>query len=172
MAKLEYFRFQARELFETSWRHARLKSLFTRFSGQRKQLLSFESVAPFIQTRIYRGVQQIDIAKIMGTFDREHDFDYNFRPLHKYLQTRWVELYVLAQTVSWPAIRVYQVGPIYFVEDGHHRVSVARALGQQYLDAEVWENPLRNGCCTSLKFRPYSIFVPFKVESHLKVCHN
>jgi hypothetical protein len=36
-----------------------------------------------------------------------------------------------------------RVGDIYFVRDGHHRISVARAMGQQDIDAKVtiWQVP-------------------------------
>jgi ParB-like chromosome segregation protein Spo0J len=40
-----------------------------------------------------------------------------------------------------PPIEVIQIGEHYFVNDGHHRISVARALGIAYIDAlvEVWQ---------------------------------
>ena len=34
-----------------------------------------------------------------------------------------------------PPISVYRVGDMHFVRDGHHRVSVARALGLRVIDA-------------------------------------
>jgi hypothetical protein len=34
-----------------------------------------------------------------------------------------------------PPISVYRVGDLHFVRDGHHRVSVARALGAATIDA-------------------------------------
>ena len=50
-----------------------------------------------------------------------------------------------------PAVVLVQVGDIYFVQDGHHRISVARALGQSEIEARVtiwqvsgplpWETP-------------------------------
>ena len=36
-----------------------------------------------------------------------------------------------------PPVELIQVGDIYFVRDGHHRISVARALGEEYIDAEI-----------------------------------
>jgi len=48
-------------------------------------------------------------------------------------------------------VELIQVGDVYFVRDGHHRISVARALGQRDVEAEVtlwqvtgplpWEQP-------------------------------
>jgi hypothetical protein len=36
-----------------------------------------------------------------------------------------------------PPVVLVQVGDVYFVRDGHHRISVARALGQLDIEAEV-----------------------------------
>jgi hypothetical protein len=38
-----------------------------------------------------------------------------------------------------PPIDVYRVGELHFVRDGHHRVSVARALGDTTIEADVTE---------------------------------
>jgi hypothetical protein len=40
---------------------------------------------------------------------------------------------------SIPPIDVYRVGELYFVKDGHHRVSIALATGQTTIDAYVTE---------------------------------
>ena len=36
-------------------------------------------------------------------------------------------------------IEVYRVGGLHFVSDGHHRVSIAAAMGQQTIEAHVTE---------------------------------
>jgi hypothetical protein len=41
------------------------------------------------------------------------------------------------QNVTLPPIRLYELGGLYFVRDGNHRVSVAKARGIQFIDAEV-----------------------------------
>jgi hypothetical protein len=38
-----------------------------------------------------------------------------------------------------PPIDLYRVGDVHFVRDGHHRVSVARALGRRDIEARVTE---------------------------------
>jgi len=40
-----------------------------------------------------------------------------------------------------PPVELIQIGDLYFVRDGHHRISVARGMGQEHIDAEVtvWE---------------------------------
>ena len=56
------------------------------------------------------------------------------------MRARWVNL-ALAQRrgEALPPIEVYRVGGCHFVEDGHHRVSIARATGQKFIDAYVTE---------------------------------
>ena len=87
----------------------------------------------------HMGVKAIPTDRIMGTVGRNGDFDLDFRPLKKHLQDRWVNAFVLAKTQPWSPIRAYKKGGQYFIEDGHHRVSVARHLGVEFIDAEVWE---------------------------------
>jgi hypothetical protein len=87
------------------------------------------------------GLKDIPVSEIIGTLYRHGDFDHQFRPLKKNLLDRWVNIYRLQQREGWPPILVHKVGDHFYVEDGHHRVSVARALGMVYIQANVWEYP-------------------------------
>jgi len=84
------------------------------------------------------GLQTIRLDRIVGTVDSTRDFDRRFRPTSNRVRERWERL-ALAQRrgESIPPIDVYQVGELYFVVDGHHRVSIALAMGQQTIDAYV-----------------------------------
>ena len=75
-----------------------------------------------------------------GTVDSRRDFDRGFRPTSGRVRERWERL-DLAQRrgAALPPIDVYLVDGRYFVRDGHHRVSVALATGQQVIDAYVTE---------------------------------
>jgi hypothetical protein len=86
------------------------------------------------------GLQTIRLDRIVGTVDSTRDFDRQFRPTTNRVRERWERL-ALAQRrgESIPPIDVYQVGGMYFVEDGHHRVSIALAMGQKVIDAYVTE---------------------------------
>lgn len=86
------------------------------------------------------GLQTIRLDRIVGTVDSTRDFDRRFRPTSNRVRERWERL-ALAQRrgESIPPIDVYQVGDMYFVEDGHHRVSIALAMGQKVIDAYVTE---------------------------------
>lgn len=87
-----------------------------------------------------RGLQTIRLDRIVGSVDSMRDFDRRFRPTSNRVRERWERL-ALAQRrgESIPPIDVYQVGDLYFVEDGHHRVSIALAMGQKVIDAYVTE---------------------------------
>jgi hypothetical protein len=88
----------------------------------------------------YLGLQTIRLDTIVGTVDSRHDFDRHFRPTSNRVRERWEQL-ALAQRrgAAVPPIEVYRVGGLHFVNDGHHRVSIAAATGQQTIDAYVTE---------------------------------
>ena len=90
------------------------------------------------QNRHYAGLQNVAIDQIKGTDSREGDFDDSFYPLHDRMRSRW--LGVAAARLSGkelPPVELIQVGGIFYVQDGHHRISVAKALGEDFVDAEV-----------------------------------
>jgi hypothetical protein len=84
------------------------------------------------------GLQTIQLGTIVGTAGARRDFDRCFRPTSGRVRSRWEPL-ALAQRrgVAIPPIEVYRVGHQHFVSDGHHRVSIAAATGQQLIDAYV-----------------------------------
>jgi hypothetical protein len=86
------------------------------------------------------GLQTIRLDSIVGTVDSTRDFDRKFRPTSGRVRERWERL-ALAQRrgESIPPIDVYRVGDLHFVEDGHHRVSIALATGAKTIDAYVTE---------------------------------
>ena len=86
------------------------------------------------------GLRTIRLDRIVGSVDSMRDFDRQFRPTSSRVRERWERL-ALAQRrgESIPPIDVYQVGDLYFVADGHHRVSIALVTGQKTIDAYVTE---------------------------------
>lgn len=91
-----------------------------------------------VRGRRYGGIQSVDICQICGSVGRSRDFDRNFHPLADRLRSRWISVAIArTQAVPLPPVNLVQVGRCYFVEDGHHRISVARALGETVIDAEV-----------------------------------
>jgi hypothetical protein len=86
------------------------------------------------------GLQVVPLEAIVGTVDRGRDFDRRFRPTSGRVRSRWEHIAVATRRgESMPPIDLAKVGEIYFVRDGHHRVSVARAFGRADIDAYVTE---------------------------------
>jgi hypothetical protein len=73
---------------------------------------------------------------------RSEDFDADFRPLQKRTRGRWLSIATAwLMRVAMPPVELIQVRDVYYVRDGHRRISVARAMGQEYIEAGVivWE---------------------------------
>jgi hypothetical protein len=86
------------------------------------------------------GLNSISLDSIVGTVGRQRDFDRAFRPKSGRTRTRWERIAnEQRRGKDMPPISVYRIGDMHFVRDGHHRVSVARALGLSHIDAYVTE---------------------------------
>lgn len=84
------------------------------------------------------GTRSVRLDQIVGTLNRDTDFDARFRPIQRHSENRWLRVATaMLRGVDLPPLELVKVGDQYFVKDGHHRVSVARALGYQYLDAHI-----------------------------------
>ncbi|EHR59690.1 ParB N-terminal domain-containing protein [Saccharomonospora cyanea] len=84
------------------------------------------------------GLRVIRLDSIVGSVDRSHDFDRRFRPTSARVRQRWERLALASRRGEYiPPIDVYRVGDLHFVIDGHHRVSVAYALGLTSIEANV-----------------------------------
>jgi hypothetical protein len=105
-------------------------------------ILPFDEVVEALGRRGERrlGLQSISLDSIVGTVDRSRDFDRRFRPTSRRVRRRWQGIAeAIRRGESMPPIDVYRIGDLHFVRDGHHRVSVARALGLDSIDAYVTE---------------------------------
>jgi hypothetical protein len=86
------------------------------------------------------GLQVVGLDSIVGTIDRERDFDRRFRPTSRRVRSRWEAIAAaMRRGEALPPVDLLKVGDFYFVRDGHHRVSVASALGLGDIDAYVTE---------------------------------
>jgi hypothetical protein len=86
------------------------------------------------------GLRVVRLEAIVGTVDRSRDFDRSFRPTSARVRSRWEHLdAAMRRGESMPPVDLLEVGELYFVRDGHHRVSVSRALGREDIDAYVTE---------------------------------
>ena len=114
-----------------------LNRVWSVLSGQPTNLLSYDEVKEklHIGGPIYRGVQTVRIDKIAGSLNRYHQFDRAFLPVQDDTAERWRRVsQAFYAEISLPPVVLYKVGQVYFVVDGHHRVSVARRQGQIYIE--------------------------------------
>ncbi len=106
------------------------------------ETLSFTEVVDALGRRGERslGVRVIPLDAIVGSVDKVRDFDRRFRPTSGKSRQRWESMAIKSRSGGYlPPIDVYKLGNLYFVRDGHHRVSVARALGTTSIEAYVTE---------------------------------
>jgi hypothetical protein len=106
------------------------------------QLLSFDEVkgALGVVSQVYLGLREVPVSKIVGSVGRHRDFDRAFLPSKPDLGTRWRRIdEIMNRAEELPPVSLYKIGDAYFVQDGNHRVSVARQRGVEMIDAEVVE---------------------------------
>jgi hypothetical protein len=99
------------------------------------------------------GLQNVPLDTILGTVDRKGGgFDRQFRPTSSLVRGRWERIAsAMRRGEPLPPVSLYRVGDVHFVRDGHHRVSVARALGRSDIDALVTEVLTRVGAERTLR---------------------
>lgn len=86
----------------------------------------------------YAGQRDVPLNEICGTEGRPNDFDDRFHPLSDRTRQRWMSVArANEQGINLPPVELIQVGHVYFVRDGHHRISVARTFGQTTITAKV-----------------------------------
>jgi hypothetical protein len=132
---------------QTDFLRARRERSLSRLAGRMRRdpgdvnvILPFEEVVAALGRTGERslGLQVIPLDSVVGTVDRSADFDRRFRPTNGRVRGRWERIaQAMRRGDSMPPISVFRIGDLHFVRDGHHRVSVARALGRHDIDAYV-----------------------------------
>jgi hypothetical protein len=143
---------------QADYSRARRKAFFNRvwavLSGQPTNLLSYDDVKEKLRIGgpIYRGVKTVRVDQVAGSLNRYHEFDRAFLPTQDETAPRWQRVdQAFYEDISLPPVVLYKVGEVYFVVDGHHRVSVARGQGQEFIDAEVRECATRVNLTADIK---------------------
>lgn len=123
---------------------AKNKALLTRIQHfmhtDKDRLLSFNDVKEILQPKnqFYKGMQIIPVRLIVGSEGRYQDFNRYFLPKSEHLRSRWERVdRAQLKNITLPPIQLYEIGGVYFVRDGNHRVSVAKSQGVEAIDAEV-----------------------------------
>jgi hypothetical protein len=114
--------------------------LWARLTCRRSSLLDLDKVIQ--RSRIvgshYAGIKTVDIDHIRGTLGKAGEFDAEFHPIREISCWRWMD--IAREKLSGrnlPPVELVRVDDVYYVRDGHHRISVARAMGQLFIEAEV-----------------------------------
>ena len=129
--------------FQRARQQAAIQQILSRVRGESSELLNYADISEQLKVTgqpIKRGLQEIPLIKIVGSVGRYEDFTRSFLPKKDDDQDRWVGVKTAVSDMSGiPPIEVYQVGDSYFVQDGNHRVSIARQLGSETISAYVTE---------------------------------
>jgi hypothetical protein len=142
-------RVASKEQFLDAHRKALRQDLTARLTGKGNDLLPFETLLHLLKTYQqipHPDLQMIPLERIVGSVGRYKDFTRSFLPRNLALLDRWARIARQANSLEGlPPIDVFKVGDVYFVADGNHRVSVARANGFDFIEANVTEYPIDPG---------------------------
>ncbi|MBU4224381.1 MAG: hypothetical protein KKC71_00990 [Chloroflexi bacterium] len=143
--------FRVKDDFSRARFKAFLNGVQAALTGQPGTLLSYDQVKEKLRIGgpVYRGIQVVEVKRIVGSLNRYQQFDRAFLQKRSDSADRWERIdRAFYEDISLPPVVLYKVGEVYFVVDGHHRVSVAREQGQVFIDAEVRE------CLTKINITP------------------
>jgi hypothetical protein len=135
-----------RENFLRAHNRARRAEMLARIGGKPTSLLPFEVLSAIL--KVYQQVprrrpEMIPLDKIVGSVGRYKDFTRDFLPKSMAMRDRWAKVERAMESMEGtPPIEVYRLGDVYFVADGNHRVSVARAAGFDAIEARVTDIPI------------------------------
>jgi hypothetical protein len=146
----------ADRLYALAHKRARRSQVWSCLTGRSRGLFALKQVRAncTILTETSGGTRRVPLRQIRGSRGRSRYFDRDFSPLYDQTRRRWLSIArARQQGKGLPPVALVEVGDIYFVKDGHHRISVARALGQREIEARVtvwqvtgplpWETPAR-----------------------------
>jgi hypothetical protein len=133
---------QAEADFDRARRRAFFGHIAARLRRECSRLLAFDEIREghLAYSRRRLGLRVVELSRIVGSVGRHEAFDRGFMPTKTSLAERWKRVdRAFHRRLDLPAVRLYKVGNSYFVEDGNHRVSVARYQDVQWIEADVTE---------------------------------
>lgn len=132
---------QAAQRFRDAHMQAFFKDWLSRMRGQRSDLLNYDEVRQILHAQemgVRPALEEVPLDKIVGSVGRYRDFNSVFLPRNEALQDRWARVDAAREgLVGLPPVDLLKVGDLYFVRDGNHRVSVARAHDEKTIEAYV-----------------------------------
>ena len=136
----DMFKLTATNDFSKARGKAILSEIQHLMNTDKNKLLSFHDVKDILKPKnqVYMGSQTVPIKLIVGSEGRYRDFNKFFLPKADHLRSRWERVdEAHLKDIILPSILLYEIGGVYFVRDGNHRVSVAKTKGVEFIDAEV-----------------------------------
>ncbi len=134
------------QIFNAAKRRAFVQDMLAELSGRSDDLLSFHDVQEQLNLSDPgqdAHLEEIPLDRILGSVGRYRDFNRAFLPRAHIDAQRWTRVARMGSQAALPPIRVFRIGEVYFVQDGNHRVSVARARKQKTIMAHVIDIPVR-----------------------------
>lgn len=155
--------------FRRARRQAMLQDIVSRLTGKPTELFSYEEVRQKL-----RGVEgsarmlaDIPLEAIVGSVGRYSEFTRTFLPRKTIQSDRWIRVKMaMIGLQGVPPIEVYQIGKVYFVQDGNHRVSVARQMSLSHIQAYV--TPVRAKVPLSPTDRPDDLIIKAEYAEFLE----
>ena len=127
-------------MFNQAFQHGWFRRLWARLT---RSCFCLQDLAETLETcpvaaSHYAGIKTVNIDRIHGTLGKADEFDAEFNPIQERSRTRWMGIALeKLRGRDLPPVELVQVDDTYYVRDGHHRISVSRALGQNFIEAEV-----------------------------------
>jgi hypothetical protein len=154
--------------FTRARRRAEMEKIVASLTGKSADLLSFEEVRK--KVRGIRGnrrlLKDVPLDSIVGSVGRYEDFTRDFLPRRDSDAERWSRVERLAKDeVGLPPVDLFQIGDAYFVNDGNHRVSVARQMGHSHIEAYV--TPVHSRVPLSPEVQPRDLILKSELADFL-----
>lgn len=132
------FDLKARPLFEQARHRAQFYHLVGMLIRKPRELVCFDKYTAHTAHSVKLLASSVAINQIRGTINRIHEFDCDFYPMTDDVAMRWLRIAsMMLHEQTLPPVELLCVEDVYFVIDGHHRISVSRMLGYLYVDALV-----------------------------------
>jgi hypothetical protein len=134
--------YESMERYRRNAGKAQVADLLAKITGANTDLVSYDEVANRLRARqqIEMGTRMVPLNKIVGSVGRYRDFTRTFLPRSGVNPERWARIDAILHSLEgYPPIELYKIGEVFFVRDGNHRVSVARANGLTQIEAYVTE---------------------------------
>ena len=132
-------RYEASAAFESALRRGKARALRQKLLGRAGGLRHLPRVDATARRPTHEaGIVNVPLSQIIGSEGRAGDFDSDFNPLNDRTRDRWINIATARRGgVALPPVELIQAADGYYVRDGHHRISVARAAGQTAIESRI-----------------------------------